>query len=88
MALNPSYCPNLYSIDDILATQERTPCEFLVTVPKMGILKELLLISVKTLVAFRKIESRFGGRRFERKNPTGTATVAGIGTDQRSTTGG
>ncbi|KAJ8912866.1 hypothetical protein NQ315_007998 [Exocentrus adspersus] len=38
MPLPTSYYPSYYSIDDILATQERVPCKFLVNVPKMGIL--------------------------------------------------
>ncbi|CAH1164469.1 unnamed protein product [Phaedon cochleariae] len=36
MALHPSYAPNFYSIEDILATQERIPCKFLGNVPDMG----------------------------------------------------
>lgn len=36
MPLPVAYSPNYFSIDDILATQERTPCKFLVDVPKMG----------------------------------------------------
>ena len=27
MELNQSYCPNYFSIEDILATQERVPCQ-------------------------------------------------------------
>ncbi|KAJ8984313.1 hypothetical protein NQ317_012284 [Molorchus minor] len=38
MPLPSAYCPNYYAIDDILATQERTPCKFLVNVPKLGVL--------------------------------------------------
>ncbi|XP_018578402.1 DNA replication complex GINS protein PSF3 [Anoplophora glabripennis] len=36
MPLPLSYFPNYYSIDDILATQERVPCKFLLNIPKMG----------------------------------------------------
>nr|CAH7758854.1 unnamed protein product [Callosobruchus chinensis] len=36
MPLPSSYSPNYFSIEDILATQERTPCKFLHNVPKMG----------------------------------------------------
>ncbi|KAJ8927000.1 hypothetical protein NQ314_020563 [Rhamnusium bicolor] len=36
MPLPSAYCPNYYSIDDILATQERSPSKFLLNVPKMG----------------------------------------------------
>ncbi|KAJ8937969.1 hypothetical protein NQ318_003729 [Aromia moschata] len=36
MPLPTAYSPNYYSLDDILATQERTPCKFLINVPKMG----------------------------------------------------
>ncbi|XP_050305991.1 DNA replication complex GINS protein PSF3 [Anthonomus grandis grandis] len=36
MPLRLSYQPNYYSIEDILATQERTPCKFLQEVPRMG----------------------------------------------------
>jgi len=36
MSLQSSYQPNYYSIEDILATQERTPCKFLQNVPRMG----------------------------------------------------
>lgn len=28
--------PNYFAIDDILATQERTPCKFVVNVPALG----------------------------------------------------
>ncbi|KAL3286852.1 hypothetical protein HHI36_001340 [Cryptolaemus montrouzieri] len=38
MSLQLSYSPNYFSIDDILATQERIPCKFSVNVPKLGIL--------------------------------------------------
>ncbi len=31
-----SYTPNYFSIEDILATQERVSCKFDVTVPKLG----------------------------------------------------
>ncbi|GJQ76755.1 hypothetical protein Trydic_g15598 [Trypoxylus dichotomus] len=36
MHLGSAYTPNYFAIDDILATQERTPCKFLVNVPKLG----------------------------------------------------
>ncbi|XP_017785099.1 PREDICTED: DNA replication complex GINS protein PSF3 [Nicrophorus vespilloides] len=36
MSLVLSYSPNYFSIDDILASQERTPCKFLTNVPKLG----------------------------------------------------
>ncbi|XP_076267902.1 DNA replication complex GINS protein Psf3 isoform X1 [Rhynchophorus ferrugineus] len=36
MLSTTSYQPNYFSIDDILATQERTPCKFLQNVPRMG----------------------------------------------------
>ncbi|CAH1365300.1 hypothetical protein MTP99_001580 [Tenebrio molitor] len=36
MPLQTAYCPDYYSIDDILATQERIPCKFLQDVPKLG----------------------------------------------------
>ncbi|KAL1513595.1 hypothetical protein ABEB36_002989 [Hypothenemus hampei] len=36
MSYNSSYSPNYYSMDDILATQERIPCKFLQKVPRMG----------------------------------------------------
>ncbi|KAG5898555.1 hypothetical protein JTB14_012454 [Gonioctena quinquepunctata] len=36
MPLQTAYCPNYFSIDDILATQERSPCKFLLNVPNMG----------------------------------------------------
>ncbi|XP_045461068.1 DNA replication complex GINS protein PSF3 [Harmonia axyridis] len=36
MDFKPSYCPNYFSIDDILATQERVPCKFSTNVPKLG----------------------------------------------------
>lgn len=36
MKLPHSYVPNYFSIDDILATQERVPCKFLCDVPKLG----------------------------------------------------
>nr|CAH7731831.1 unnamed protein product [Callosobruchus chinensis] len=36
MPLPSSYSPNYFSIEDILATQERTPCKFLAQRPKMG----------------------------------------------------
>ncbi|KAF5300888.1 hypothetical protein FQR65_LT09051, partial [Abscondita terminalis] len=31
-----SYKPNYFSIEDILVTQERVPCKFLINVPKLG----------------------------------------------------
>lgn len=31
-----TYTPNYFSIEDILATQERTPCRFVTNVPKLG----------------------------------------------------
>ncbi|KAK9688265.1 GINS complex protein [Popillia japonica] len=37
MYLQSSYMPNYFAIDDILATQERTPCKFVVNVPALGI---------------------------------------------------
>ncbi|KRT81836.1 hypothetical protein AMK59_5939 [Oryctes borbonicus] len=37
MHLQSAYTPNYFAIDDILATQERTPCKFLVNVPKLGV---------------------------------------------------
>nr|XP_023019552.1 DNA replication complex GINS protein PSF3 [Leptinotarsa decemlineata] len=43
MPLQTGYYPNYYSIDDILATQERTPCKFLMNVPKMGHLNPSVL---------------------------------------------
>ncbi|KAK9874068.1 hypothetical protein WA026_002424 [Henosepilachna vigintioctopunctata] len=36
MSLQPSYLPNYFSIDDILASQERIPCTFSVNVQKLG----------------------------------------------------
>ncbi|XP_030762308.1 DNA replication complex GINS protein PSF3 [Sitophilus oryzae] len=36
MLPSSSYQPNYFSIEDILATQERTPCKFLQDVPRMG----------------------------------------------------
>ncbi|RZC35156.1 DNA replication complex GINS protein PSF3 [Asbolus verrucosus] len=36
MPLQSAYYPDYYSIDDILATQERIPCKFLQDVPKLG----------------------------------------------------
>lgn len=36
MSLNFGYSPNYYSLEDILATQERVPCKFLQNVPRMG----------------------------------------------------
>lgn len=38
MTFTQSYTPHYFSIDDILATQERVPCKFVVDVLKMGIL--------------------------------------------------
>ncbi|XP_066262720.1 DNA replication complex GINS protein PSF3 [Euwallacea similis] len=38
MSLQLSYTPNYYSLEDILATQERVPCKFLQNVPRMGVL--------------------------------------------------
>ena len=35
-SLKPSYSPNYFSIEDILATQERISCKFEMTVPKLG----------------------------------------------------
>ncbi|KAF5292339.1 hypothetical protein FQA39_LY03373 [Lamprigera yunnana] len=36
MSLSYSYVPNYFSIEDILVTQERVRCKFLVNVPKLG----------------------------------------------------
>ncbi|CAH1101104.1 unnamed protein product [Psylliodes chrysocephalus] len=36
MSLRVSYSPNYYSLDDILATQERVPCKVALTIQKMG----------------------------------------------------
>ncbi|KAK4883892.1 hypothetical protein RN001_000163 [Aquatica leii] len=36
MSLSQSYKPNYFSIEDILVTQERVPCKFLINVPKLG----------------------------------------------------
>lgn len=36
MPLPAAYCPNYFSVEDVLATQERMPCKFLVNVPKLG----------------------------------------------------
>ncbi|CAG9855993.1 unnamed protein product [Phyllotreta striolata] len=36
MPLSVSYTPNYYSLEDILATQERIPCRVAQTIPKMG----------------------------------------------------
>lgn len=36
MPLPAAYCPNYFSVEDVLATQERMPCKFLVDVPKLG----------------------------------------------------
>ncbi|KAI4467807.1 hypothetical protein MML48_2g00017292 [Holotrichia oblita] len=37
MHLQSAYMPNYFAIDDILATQERTPCKFIVNVPTLGV---------------------------------------------------
>ncbi|XP_028139840.1 DNA replication complex GINS protein PSF3 [Diabrotica virgifera virgifera] len=36
MPLPASYTPNYFSMEDILATQERTPCKIVQTIPNMG----------------------------------------------------
>ncbi|EFA07113.1 DNA replication complex GINS protein PSF3 [Tribolium castaneum] len=36
MPLQTSYFPDYFSVDDILATQEKIPCKFIQNVPKLG----------------------------------------------------
>ncbi|XP_044263640.1 DNA replication complex GINS protein PSF3 [Tribolium madens] len=36
MALQTSYLPNYFSVDDILATQEKIPCKFVQNILKLG----------------------------------------------------
>lgn len=36
MPLPAAYFPNYFSVEDVLATQERMPCKFLVEVSKLG----------------------------------------------------
>ncbi|XP_065168669.1 DNA replication complex GINS protein PSF3 [Atheta coriaria] len=36
MPLLQSYSPNYFCLEDIIATQERLPCRFLTTIPKLG----------------------------------------------------
>ncbi|XP_018332660.1 DNA replication complex GINS protein PSF3 [Agrilus planipennis] len=36
IVLEHSYYPNYFAIEDIIATQEKAPCKFLVNIPKLG----------------------------------------------------
>lgn len=42
MPLSTAYFPNYFSFEDVLATQERTPCKFLVDVPKLGKVRQFV----------------------------------------------
>lgn len=50
MSLRVSYSPNYYSLDDILATQERVPCKVALTIQKMG--KYIFRLCLKYLCNF------------------------------------
>lgn len=36
MSLSNSYCPNYFSIEDIIATNERVPVKFMLDLPGLG----------------------------------------------------
>lgn len=48
MSLPHSYFPNYYSIEDILATQERVPCKFIQTVPNLGEVKNFTSLAKRS----------------------------------------
>lgn len=57
MPLSAAYFPNYFSIEDVLSTQERTPCKFLQDVPKLGRTDILFYKVSLNLILYRQFES-------------------------------
>lgn len=56
MSLPASYCPNYFSIDDILATQERVPCKFVQDISELGMLESVHLTILLTFIFSGKLD--------------------------------
>lgn len=72
-----SYFPNYFSVDDILATQERIPCKFLQNVPKLGNLRYKNIVLQFVAYSFRKIKSSYGRHRFKTRHSSRVTCVVG-----------